>query len=99
MCLEAAALLDFSQLLSVLWVRNCNGGMYLSYSVVLKKRRILIIVVFSVCFLDWLKYKDYQLLSARLDEGPSGFSYADGLSDNSLFITTKLHHLAGYGEL
>jgi hypothetical protein len=28
----------------------------------------------------------------------SGFSYADGLGDKSLFITTELHQLAVYGE-
>jgi hypothetical protein len=52
MGLEAAALPNFSQLfLFASQVRNCSGGMYTSCSVVPKKK-ILIPVMFVVCFLD-----------------------------------------------
>jgi hypothetical protein len=55
MGLEAAALPNFSQLfLFVSQVRNCSGGMYTScfFFSVVPKKKILIPVMFVVCFLD-----------------------------------------------
>jgi hypothetical protein len=94
MGLEAAALLNFSQPFFVSQERNCSGGMYISYSVVPKKKEDLV-----VCFLDWRK-DGWQFLSVHPDGGRSalGFSNADGFGDKSSFITTELHQLPVYGE-
>ena len=63
-------------------------------------RKILILVVFVVYFLDWEKKnvnRIFLYLQKRVSQ-VSGFSSTNGLGDKLSFITTDLHQLAVYGE-
>jgi hypothetical protein len=105
MGLEAAALPDFSELFFVSWVRNCSGGMYISYSVVPKNKEDFDYCRLCLLFSGLAKTKVssfFLYILTRVSQA-SGlrlqrFSYADGVGDKSSFITTELHQLAVDGE-